>query len=400
MKRIGIIGATISGNHGAEAMLSSTVTQLLARYPEAEIIVYSYFPAEDRLMLDERWQGRITVRSATPAAVLGQMCMTLFGLLLRCCGAGAVLRRPEFCAGLAGCDVLVNLQGISFSDERLLNLPYYALCVLPAWLLGVRVVLLSQSLGPFSNGINRAVSRYCLQRCAQVVARGDTSFFHLQSLGLRGVALFDLPDTAFALHDSLCREGRLPSLPHESLIGFCPSSVVWKKMQRIGVDPCNAYLQILQRLRQEGKTVVVFATAARTCRSWRNNDLPLMATLRKEFEARNMPGSEVIWVEEMLSATQLQYVIRQIDYLVASRFHAMILALSAGKPCCVLGWSHKYCESLQMFHREEDRINYRDMHYFLTRLEGFLQEKDKISGQIQQEMPDIKARSLTQFDLI
>ena len=63
MKKISIIGATIIGNRGAEAMLSATIGRIKDRYPNAHFYVYSYYPADDFEVIE---QSNVSIHSATP----------------------------------------------------------------------------------------------------------------------------------------------------------------------------------------------------------------------------------------------------------------------------------------------------------------------------------------------
>ena len=63
MKTISIIGGTISGNRGAEAMLSTVIGRTRENYPSAVFNVFSYYPADDRKVCIDK---HISIYSATP----------------------------------------------------------------------------------------------------------------------------------------------------------------------------------------------------------------------------------------------------------------------------------------------------------------------------------------------
>ena len=53
-KKIAIIGATISGNHGAEAMLSATIGRIRELQPDANFVVFSYLAKKDREITNDK----------------------------------------------------------------------------------------------------------------------------------------------------------------------------------------------------------------------------------------------------------------------------------------------------------------------------------------------------------
>jgi len=55
-------------------------------------------------------------------------------------------------------------------------------------------------------------------------------------------------------------------------------------------------------------------------------------------------SSRCVAVKSVLSATRAKAVIGNLEMLIGSRFHSLVLPLSAGAPSFALGWSHKYEE--------------------------------------------------------
>ncbi len=120
--QVAVIGATVWGNRGAEAMLCSTIGQVRRRWPDATFWVYSYYPAEDRArIVDEKVQ----VLDGRPFALVAKhLPFALLGFLFRLVGLDLpdpFLSREM--RALRQCSVLLDIPGITFSDGRAKYLP-------------------------------------------------------------------------------------------------------------------------------------------------------------------------------------------------------------------------------------------------------------------------------------
>jgi polysaccharide pyruvyl transferase WcaK-like protein len=61
---------------------------------------------------------------------------------------------------------------------------------------------------------------------------------------------------------------------------------------------------------------------------------------------------------DYLTAADARSIIGRCEYLVGSRFHALVFALSQGVPCTALGWSHKYEELMSQFGVARDCVDH------------------------------------------
>jgi len=130
------------------------------------------------------------------------------------------------------------------------------------------------------------------------------------------------------------------------VVGICPSSLLAVRYPK-GYPALIAALTT--RLVTEGDLVVLFpnATRGRFDAGPRNNDLHVISKVLDALHADVRAG--VVPVEEDIYAVDILQVVRTLDMAVVSRFHAMVKALSLGKPTVVVGWSHKYLEVMEEF---------------------------------------------------
>ena len=362
--QIGVIGGSIWGNRGAEAMVATCIGHIRRTWPAARVCIFSYFPLQDRRILAA---ADVVVVDARPLALVFRLVPFSFLVHVAERMGFTIPDRylPREVVELRRCRILLDVFGISFADGRAKFLPFNVLSILPAFLLRVPVIKMSQAMGPFRNPLNRTLARATLKRCAHVFARGSITASHLASLPLEAQRHSVAGDLAFLYRDadSLSCEGEtevtelLTRLTEardggSRVTGISPSSVVYLKARRNRFDYIALLATIIQRTLAVGDQVVVLPNATRQgSRSLRNNDLPVIELLRSHCATRLSRADfrRVHWLQSDVNTRGIRAIIAGTDILVTSRFHAMIAALSVGTPPLVIGWSHKYDEVLQTF---------------------------------------------------
>src|SRR5699024_10809791 len=74
-------------------------------------------------------------------------------------------------------------------------------------------------------------------------------------------------------------------------------------------------------------------------------DLNICQNIKKMYSN----NEKVIILEEDYSCIQIDHIISKFDYIIASRYHAIIHAYKNGIPAIVFGWAVKYEEILTYF---------------------------------------------------
>jgi polysaccharide pyruvyl transferase WcaK-like protein len=268
MKKISIIGATVLGNRGAEAMLGTTIGRIKEKHPDAEFYVYSYYPEDDKKLITD---VRITVHSATPlylVTVLFPFSIVLwFFNLFQLKAVKNIL--PTSVKDLADSDVLIDLAGVSFMDGRTIFLPFNIMTIWPAMLVGTPVVKFAQGLGSFKQTATKISAKLFLPRCKQLFARGEITQMFLEEFFPTNINYQPAGDVAFSHKqgDSISSENinysneiqiKLASIQdnQNSIIGLCPSSVVLSKSQKSGIDYIGTLVQMIENILKEEDTYI------------------------------------------------------------------------------------------------------------------------------------------------
>lgn len=210
---------------------------------------------------------------------------------------------------------------------------------------GNRIIYMPQSWGPFKNPQVREYTRRLLGEAELVFAREPESYEHLTALGLPNPGIVhEAPDVAFQFHgcgrdrateviDSLALAGS-----DGPLIGFTPNTRICDRVPGEGLEnPYFAALVDLVRFlidRHEARVVLIPHELSRS----RKNDPELC----RDLAAATARRKRVAVVSNELSAAEVKGIIGCLEFLVASRYHSLVAALSLRIPVGVIGWAHKY----------------------------------------------------------
>jgi colanic acid/amylovoran biosynthesis protein len=68
---------------------------------------------------------------------------------------------------------------------------------------------------------------------------------------------------------------------------------------------------------------------------------------------------QVTWLTFDINSAGIDSLVQRTDVLVTSRFHAMVFGLRLCIPTLVIGWGHKYMETMQRFNQQAYVFDYR-----------------------------------------
>ena len=400
--RIAIIGAALSANKGAAAMVESVMARLPNEMGDCHFDILTTYPDADASR----------VPAGADAAVVGlqPLRLALVEFPIACLALVArTLRIPLFWVRSRGCrsmldsSVVVDVAGISFADGRGFAIVVYnALMTGVPLLLGVPTVKAAQALGPFQSIPNKWLAPLVLRRVKTVCARGSRTREHLDSLG--GVNAVDVADLAFSLDEA----AGLPSAVSTALgsidsnfIVVMSSAVVKGIFESTGGNYVSAMASLVTEIRSKtGRSVVIAPHSYRAgLPEGRMNDGPVC----REVAEACVTDSQVLGLDSDLTAGELRHLVALGSVLVTSRFHAMISGLATSTPTVVVGWSHKYKEVLDDFGLSSlglDSSALNNPSEIADVVARVLSARDELSQQITAALPAVKVRSLRNFSAI
>ncbi|CAB4667935.1 unannotated protein [freshwater metagenome] len=401
-RRVSIVGAALSANKGAAAMVETVVARLPEYVGPVQFNLLTTYPSADRERLpphaDVRVVGLEPIRLASveiPVALLAFVARKLHLPL------GWVRTRAS--RAILDSDVVVDVAGISFADGRGVPIVVYnTLMTGLGLLLGVPTVKAAQALGPFKGRLNHFLAMRVLPAVAMVCARGAATRAHLDTLGLKNVV--DVSDLAFSLDEATHLPAdieRQLSAITGNFVTVMPSSVVKGIYEKSGGDYVEAVMRLVRSLRRETElNVVIVPHSYRIGHGeGRMNDGPVC----QEVAQKCSDDDGVVGIDADLSAGELRHIVSRGSVLVTSRFHAMISGLATATPTVVVGWSHKYKEVLSDFGLEDYGFDARaldDSSVIVRKVQEAIAHRDSLVTQIRSGLPAVKDRSARNFSVI
>ena len=411
---IAITGGTICGNRGAESMLTTTIGVIRKDFPDAKFYVFSYYPKKDRALCQDK---EIIILSGKPVALVTRHFLgALLAALIKVFG-GTIPGSDFFkiAKALDESDVLLDIGGITFSDGRGKYLPFNILTIWPAMILGVPVVKLAQAVGPFREFFNRLSASLFMKKCRHIFARGEKTAEFLQELGYPAEKTDLVADVAFLYQPefslSLENEERVAALlkniqdARKPVIVFSPSILVDTQSKKKGLDYAAKFYELVNELGADNYHFVFIPNASREGSDKKhNNDLLALVEMRQRAQQGTLSAETlqaIDWVDYDINTASIRAIISTADVLVTSRYHAMISGLCLAVPTVVIGWGHKYKETMAYFDLGEYSLDFgsavKDLPHIV---QTALDHKKEIHLQIAKNLENVKQKSGIQFTFL
>jgi len=364
--RISLLGATPDNtNMGVNVLAVGSIKCVINRFPDADISFFDYGKDYSvnivRLGNREITVPKVNIRFSKKLYLPNNIALLLLLALVMKWIPSASLRkwmlaRNRWLRHLQEADMVLSIAGgDSFSDTYgLVRLLYVSLPQILALVMGRRLLLLPQTIGPFKGALSRMVAQYILKRADRVYARDSHSL--AEAVVLRGSA--EGADKAAFCYDvgfvvdpiapaslditglATKPEGGLP------LVGLNVSGLLFNggytrdNMFGLQADYKNLVYELIDLLiRQKGASVLlvphVFGNGANSESDW--------VVCNQVWEGlREKYGPRLGILCGTYDQSELKHIIGLCDFFVGSRMHACIAAVSQGVPAVSVAYSDKF----------------------------------------------------------
>jgi polysaccharide pyruvyl transferase WcaK-like protein len=171
------------------------------------------------------------------------------------------------------------------------------------------------------------------------------------------------------------------------------------------LDYADRFLELIKTLGTQDFHYIFMPNATREgSDKSHNNDLLTLTRMREAYEitqAQSPVGAGIEWVDYDINTASVRRIISQADVLVTSRYHAMISGLSLGVPTVVIGWGHKYKETMAYFNLGEYSFDFggesMDLPAIILKILG---DAKGVREKINVNLPEVKRLAQKQFDYL
>ncbi len=347
-KNVVIFGGGIS-NKGAQAMTFTVVDQLKRRFPIENISLLSL----SNINFDEVEKRRYNFdmlpwRLDIALNILTEKHLIDFEGISFSLEMEKGLRKK-----ITEADLIIDISGYHLSSQMSDDLLWgfllqfeYLIRIMLAKKFSIPFYILPQSMGPFEYHVAQKALLFPLM---SKYLKYPKKIYVRENHGMKEVKKFTTKNVEkerdmVLLNDGYRLENIFNKIPEydnvkigKNSVGIIPNNQVMKRGKK--EDIYKMYENIVYTLLGAGKKVYILRHS--------QSDLHICRNIKKLFSDNN----DVILMSEDMSAIELEHMIKQFDFVVASRYHSIIHAFKNGVPALVIGWAVKYKELLEDFNQ-------------------------------------------------
>lgn len=302
--------------------------------------------------------------------------------------------RAEVLKAMKGSHIVISCSDENFKESASL-LPvniYWALTwwsmlfsrtwdVLAAKLLGKRIVMFPNSVGPFRTWLGLLIGKLALSKCDFILVREPISLGVVNSLGIRSHKRLT-SDTVLLLTGT--NKANLGNVSHP-LVGVSPGFYA----QSLSKTEANRYIvehaRVLDYVIEKYGFHVVFLP--HYVSGFHNDDLDTSRQMLQQM--RNKEQAEIV---ETSSVEAFKSILDCMDLVISSKMHPAVLATSGYVPTLCVAYDHKQSGFFQRLDLADCVLSIREFSYtgLLSRIEHIWDEKDRIKTILKKKIPPLQ----------
>lgn len=377
--KIGIVGNYGNNNNGDEAILLGIITQLTTHFEvqSSDITVFSNNP--------EQTKERYGVDSYPLYYKKGSAAKTFLETVKQ---SRKILKNLDL--------VIVGGGGI-LMDLYKREAPLYGTYGILGKMLGAKVVVYGCGAGPLTSSIGKFFIKRLATAADSISVRDPESKALLESVGVTKEVQI-IGDPAFTLTTE--KKHQMSSKIEKIGVTAVPYFNI-KYWPEADEEKYQSYVQgmakNLDELIEKKNVDVTFFSTKYPQDVWVTKDI---------FEAMNRKDRAVV-NEEHLSPAQLIDFCGQMDVVIGTRLHSIILSLDAETPVIGVGYHHKVEHFMQMVGKADQCLSMSDIsvsdQQFLSvieKMDSNWEETQKEASRISAGLKEKAAKGLQQFSML
>lgn len=385
--RIAIVGGELF-NKGAQAMTFILVDQMAKWYPEKDVYLLSGRDYERNQ--DEIDQYSFNILPWGPEV---QFSLISSGLDILNTKSYSKRVREDVRSVFNNCCMLIDINGFALSSQWGAKGSFvYLTNIVIAKEYDIPMYIFPQSIGPFDYSksmellINPLLNVYlsypriiCPREKAGVEAIEPFTQDNVQQeydivLQTENYSLENVYVSKLSINREYIKS---------DAVGIVPNSQVFKRSEEEEIY--TLYGRVVTELLDAGKNVYIFRHSS--------EDLRHCRSIKNQFSDKQ----EVKLFEEDFDAPELEYIINQCDFLIASRYHSIVHAYKNGVPVVAIGWAVKYEELLAEFGQSDYLYEGRekiDTDAFVSSVAQMIEQCEIESESIREKLKTISRKDM------
>ncbi|WP_433744869.1 polysaccharide pyruvyl transferase family protein [Falsibacillus pallidus] len=332
--KIGIVGNYGHDNNGDEAILQGILQQLTEHLHinKQDITIFSNNP--------ENTYERYGVKSAFLIKKKGNIASTMLSTL------------SQHAKIIKGLDVLIIGGGGILMDMYKRDAPLYSIIAFIGRLFRCRIIIYGVGAGPITTGLGKVLIKGMANSASMVAVRDEKSKKLLESIGIKK-EIEIIADPAFTLGDEK------PAVLSKNIkkIGVTAvpyySSEYWpesnpEKYQSYITGMAENLDALIERLDAE---VIFYSTK-----------FPQDVKVTEEICHLMQHSSNVKVEKGNLHPTDLMKLSSEMDLIIGTRLHSLILAVAAGTPIIGIGYHKKVQSFMERLDKEDLYVDISKLH--------------------------------------
>lgn len=418
-----LLGASfVANNMGVNALTVGTLTAFIKRYPQGELFVLEY--GKEMVTFNVEISGEIisvqliNIRFSKKFYLENNIAwLLMLAFFVRLIPfrrlSEKIITRNFWLSRVTGADIVASMAGgDSFSDiYGLGRLLYVSLPQLLALVLGKKMVVLPQTIGPFKSAVAKTIAKTILRRAVLIYSRdreGVTAARELIGLSDTDEKVRFCYDLGFVL-DSV--KPKNMGIQFESrkekerpVVGLNISGLLYmggysrNNMFGLKIDYKELIADLIDLMIRKHDSAVmlvphVFGSDGESdsvvCQK-------VYSCLKERYDGRLLIASGEY------NQSEVKYIIGLSDFFIGSRMHACIAALSQSVPTVSIAYSSKFIGVMQTIGVAELVADPRKLskeEIFRVISDAF-EKKARLRGHLERTMPSVRETVLDLFNEI
>jgi len=394
-KRIGIFGHVGTQNLGDEIIIAAVLQNIRSRYPDAQICAFTFNP-EDTRTRHSIPAFPIRRRKPSPQANVTQPAQREAGFARPSAsapdtpggGLGVILKKiPLLFASLKALQHGLSairgfLEELAFLERARKNLKGTDLLIIAgsgqltdasggAWaypytffkwyllsrLVGTRLAFVSIGTGWIDSSLSKFFLRTALRGADYRSFREESAVQRVAALGVRGENPI-VPDLAYSLQ-KLSAEATPASIASRKVVGINPipffHPVLWHEADQTTYEAyVDGHADFALWLVSRGYSVIFFPTQLRA-------DPPVIGDVIAAMD-RRQPGisAQLLPTPQLHTGDDLLAAMAGMDFVVAARFHGVLVSHLLGKPVLGVSYHQKTADLMARMGQQDCTLKIED----------------------------------------